>query len=196
MNKQNFFEDGLIILGFLGAVGACFLIFHYLLEINYLSWYLENGIKISWTMAFLALVWGDLNKFPSLISAYPSEYIGSYFLLLAKFFMFQAVTTVAKPTNDRPIASSYSLDSKLAFLLNFVLTITVLAWAVVIVPVQYFLFVICGAPARKIICSQQKIEGSETDWFSGELSQKPFAVTAAFTGMFLWALDLILRNYL
>lgn len=195
MNKRYLFEDGLIILGFLGAVGACFVIFHYLLEINYLSWYLENGSRISWTMALLALVWGDLNRFPSLISAYPSEYIGSYFLILGKFFMFQAVTTVAKPRDDRPIASSYALDSKLAFLLNVVLTIIVLAWAVVIVPVQYFLFVICGAPARKIICSRQKIAGSETDWFSGELSQKPLAVTAAFTGMFLWALDLILGNY-
>ena len=190
MSKRFNLQDGMIVLGFLVTIGACQLLFHYLLDFDYLEWYLENGAKISWAIAFLGLVWGDLNKFPSLISAHPAEYFGSYAKLLGDLFLMQAASTVAKPRSEPPIVSTYALDSSLALPLSMVLTVLLLAWTVVIMPIQYFLFVLCGAPARKIICSEQKIEGSETNWFSGELSEKPFSVTAAFSGMILWIIGL------
>ncbi len=194
MSKRFYFFDGLILAGLLALVGVCYLIFHYWFKTNYFKWYLENGANISWAMALLALVWGDLNKFPSLISSHPSEYVGSYAAILSRFFLIQAAFSVVKRRRDPPIISNYTLDRKITLLLIIPLSILMLLWAVVIAPIQYFVFIICGAPARQILCSQQKIEGSETDWFTGALSQNPFSVTAAFTGITLWILNLLLGN--
>jgi len=194
MSKRFNFEDGLTVFGFLLLVGACYLLFYYVFKMNYFLWYLENGANISWSMALFALVWGDLNKFPSLISSHPAEYAGSYARLLSKFFLMQAVIAVAKPRSDPPIISNYTFDSWLTLILDTLLGILVLLWVVVIAPVQYFVFIICGAPARQIMCSQQTIEGSETNWFSEALSKKPFSVTAAYTGMALWTLNMFLNN--
>jgi len=191
MSKRFNLEDGFIVIGFLATIVACQLLFHYWLKSNYFDWYLNDGVKISWAIAFLGFVWGNLNSTPSLISAHPAEYFGSYLKLAGDLFLLQAATTVSKSSTDPPIVSTYALDSALALLLNMILTVLLLAWMLVVMPIQYFLFVLCGAPARKIICSEQKIEGSETDWFTEELSQKPFSVTAAFSGMVLWAIGLL-----
>lgn len=191
MSKRFNSFDFLSLVGLFALVGVSNLIFDYGLNINYFEWYLEYGAKISWGTALFALFWGDLNESPLFISSHPSEYIGGYAMLLSDLFLMQAVITVAKQKSDPPIISNYTLDSMLALLLNILLTLLVLTWVIVIAPIQYFVFIVCGAPVRQIICSQQNVEGKKIKWFTGDLSQKPFSVTAAYTGMVLWILNLI-----
>jgi hypothetical protein len=77
----------------------------------------------------------------------------------------------------------------------------VIIWLVVIVPLQYFVYLICGAPARAFSHSQRqpiaRLKGSQLEvkeistnekvpegWWSASLSQKPVAITNLFVALF------------
>ena len=192
MSRYFDIVDGFTLLGFLGVIGVFHWLFSYFLELDYFEWYLRNGANITWAMSLFALIWGDLNKLPFLISSRPSEYAGGYASILSEVFLTLAGLGVVKPKSEPPITSYWVMDQLIGMAVSTIFSILILSWVVVIAPIQYFFFIICGAPARIILCSQQKIEGSDTKWWSVSLSEKPVAVTAAFTGMILWILKFFL----
>jgi hypothetical protein len=188
---MNIKFDVLNVLTLLGFVIVIFLLhwlFPYLLETKYLVWYLENGTSINWGMALVALIYGSLEHNPYLISSKPREYFGGHMLLLGEVFLTLGIFGVVKrESKDKlPIASFWHLDQFIAITLNVVFGILLLCWILVVMPIQYFLFFICGAPARTIICSKEYAGENDLKWWANGIREKPIAVTAGFTGMFIW----------
>jgi hypothetical protein len=192
VSKYFYFIDGLCLFGFIVDIGLCYFLFSYFLNLNYFEWYLRNGANINWLMSLFALIFGDLNKIPFLISSRPFEYVGGWSEIISVIFLHSAAIIVVKRDSNVPITTYWNIDDWLTLIITTVFDILILSWVAVIASIQYFVFIICGAPSRKIISSIEKIEGSETRWFRNSLRENPVAVTAAFSGMVLWTLKLFL----
>jgi hypothetical protein len=108
-------------------------------------------------------------------------------------------------------AKDYRFDALIEF---FFMSITFFAffaflvfWAIMIVPVQYFLFLVCGAPARKMIHSKvrsiskldfpfgveiiEKGKPIPSGWWDSGFGEKPVTMTAAITGIVLYVLHIL-----
>jgi len=185
--------DSLSLFGFFCVIGFLHWMFSYIWEIEYFEWYLRNGTASSWVMSLVALTYGNLEKNPFLISSKPGEYVGGHALLFSEVFLTLAIfgAVKRKSEDELPITSYWNLDQLMAIILNVAFGTLILCWLLVIAPIQYFLFIICGAPARTIICSQQSIDKEDLKWWANGISERPIAVTAGFTGMVIWILKLI-----
>lgn len=188
-------------------------------KITYLDWYLSNGALISLAVTVISLSVEDMNKQTGLISAHPWTYVSSYMRLVGLTFI--AMSGHIKGTKkEKPIATSlylspfeaviYSIFKLLEVLIASALEVAVMAlvmaWLVVVGPLQYFVFLICGAPARvnaenqaqsthrPVVTPSGSILEVEKDrkipegWWESRLDSKPIAVTTLFTALFLFIL--------
>ena len=166
---------------------------------SYLSWYLENGAFIGLVAAIASEVWKDIENHPDLISAHPAEYLGKCVHLVG-LFVFTLGTNLKSNRNQPKQVSSFDIYMTLPLIV--VIALVLLAWLIVIVPLQYFVFLVCGAPAR--VFSQSDRVALVTDnggqlsvdemahnqtvpnnsW-TLSLSKKPIAVTNIFVAMTL-----------
>jgi hypothetical protein len=93
----------------------------------------------------------------------------------------------------------FDLILTIPFLLALVGVVVI--WMVVIVPLQYFLYLVCGAPARILSHSKQQpiaqLKGTQLNinkissdekipegWWSASINQKPIAITNLFVSLF------------
>jgi len=201
--------DGLALLIFCGLILLDIYLFRIAWNRNYLDWYLRNGAQISWLLALLTLIWGDLNKNMSLISARPLEYLSAYAILLG--VVFGSLGTVfgkRRSLEEKPVTSYRSIDILFSLLILVVFISVLLVWTIVIVPIQYFVFLLCGAPGRQLVYSSERLiakisypssiefigsgETAPTGWWDAGLAQKPVSLTAGFAGMLFWLLQIVL----
>jgi hypothetical protein len=167
-------------------------------DTTYLRWYLANGALIGLVSTIASLAWGDMNKHAGLISAHPFGYIGAC-LQLAGLPVYTMGTHLRSPQSQPETRSLFDLLLTIPFML--ILVGIVIIWLVVIVPLQYFVYLICGAPARAFSHSQRqpiaRLKGSQLEvkeistnekvpegWWSASLSQKPVAITNLFVALF------------
>lgn len=173
---------------------------------TYLNWYLTNGSLIGLASTIASLAWGDMNKHAGLISAHPFGYIGACLQLVG--LPFYTMGTHFKGTGNQP--ETFPLFDRLVTIPFMLMLIGIaIIWLVVIVPLQYFMFLICGAPARAFQYSPQqtiaRLKGSQLEvkeintnekvpegWWSANLSQKPVAITNLFVALFLLILKLLI----
>ena len=165
---------------------------------TYLKWYLANGALIGLVSTIASLAWGEMNKHAGLISAHPFGYIGAC-LQLVGLPIYTMGMHLKSPQNQTETLSLFDRLVTIPFM--FILVGVVMIWLVVIVPLQYFLFLICGAPARafshsprqaiaRLKGSQLEVEEINTNekvpegWWSASLSQKPVAITNLFVALF------------
>jgi hypothetical protein len=141
-------------------------------ETSYVGWYLRNGAIISLVFAFVTVGWGDLNRFPGLISADPIEQLATMstiYVLPQKSF----VTLLGPSDSDvvraqhREWRVSYGLkvprtsairssvlaaidraEHTIAVMFSAGLVLLCYLWIVAVFPLQYFVYLIAGAPAR------------------------------------------------
>lgn len=173
---------------------------------TYPKWYLANGALIGLVSSVASLAWGDLNKHAGLISAHPFGYMGAC-LQLVGLPIYTIGTHLKGPRNQPETISLF--DQLVTILFMFILVGFVIIWFVVIVPLQYFVFLICGAPARAFSHSSRQViarlKGSQLEiqefntnekvpegWWSANLGQKPFAVTNLFVILFLLIIKLLI----
>jgi hypothetical protein len=206
MKKKFDLFDGLVLLAFIGLIILHRYLFRHFWDLDYLGWYLHNGAQISWLVALMTLIWGDLNKNAMMISPRPLEYLVGYSLLLGVLFNSLAPIGRTQVVDQGPVTSYRAVDQIISTIVLIAFTILLFAWTVVIVPVQYFVFFLCGAPGRLMMYAKErpivrlgfpyKVEliGSDKEtpsgWWETSLAQKPVAITAAFAGMFLWLLQI------
>ena len=182
---------------------------------DYFRWFLDNG-------AIVALVFGvvttavDLDRNPGLIAANPLGFeIG-----VVRVFLELSTTLwgmFGAPRDDRALEAvgltevqtrfrSRLLDYVLSNLFLFILGAAMVAWALVIAPLQYFVNLVCGAPARVALASRTTMyrvqrTPSHTEYVNAPkdtpglngteltFATRPVSFTAAIAAAALWALS-------
>jgi hypothetical protein len=178
-------------------------IFRRWFEIEHWRWYLQNGVEIGFVSAAVALVWKEFfESRPDLVSAEPRVYLGAHFQVIGACFETMGVQMQSEPGKPRPIPF-HEVFFGLPLLL--VLVAALMAWLLVVVPAQYFLVLVCGAPARVFARANYRL----VIWYEGEsvrtqkiprdqpvpenrlvasLSDQPMAVTSLFVSLVLFVI--------
>jgi hypothetical protein len=122
---------------------------------SYFTWYLDNG-------ALIALVFGvvsvavELDGHPELIAAGPIRFVlGIVAVFLELTTSFWAM--FGRAHGDR------AFDTVLAAVFAVVFALAMLAWALVVAPLQFFLNLVAGAPARTALASSSTVWRVQTD---------------------------------
>ena len=162
-------------------------------QISYVEWFIKNGSQIGVIGTLVTLVW-DLNKHTGLISASPSQYVGSYFQLLGMTYL--SLGTQMAPKNRRKDKTISFFDSIFLVFINLILAKLYFLWMIVVAPIQYFVILILGATGRVFLESNvrviakfdntqlqhQEIPNDEElpkSWMDVSYSSKPVTLTIA-----------------
>jgi len=181
-------------------------LFPILFKTSYLGWYLKNGVLIGFVTTITSLVWGDINRQSGLISSHPLDYLGSCLQVAGLPLIVLGAHT---RKNKVPGASGSLFDILLMIPMLLILLLLIFGWLLVIVPLQYFVYLIAGAPARVFSKSDRRVTANiksgqvdwkevgpsdevPTGWWDASVSSKPVAVTNLFVAMLLFGLRLAL----
>ena len=204
MRRLRSFILGLVIVLMLAAFNHW--LFTTWFGITYLDWYLKNGALIGLVTAGVALTWGDMNKHTGLISAHPLVYVGACLQLVGIPLLVMGTHLRSNPDNRKPRSL---FDALVTVLLVLILTGGMLVWLVVVVPLQYFVYLICGAPARFFSQSTRRAIAQLKDgrlqvaeigqaekvpdgWWDASIVSKPVPITNLFTALFFLILKMVL----
>jgi hypothetical protein len=160
----------LVLLVLAGLVAAADVVFAQLGH-HYFSWYLAQGGLISVTVSAIAFA-TDLDQDPYRVSAHPARYIGAWMRVPGETF-----TKLAQLVRSDDAAG---LDAIITGLIGLCLIPLWIGWLIVIAPIQYFLTVVAGAPAR---CAAT---GDGHTW-AASLSSHPVTATSALGAGVLFA---------
>lgn len=147
-------------------------------DTNYLLWYLQSGSFIGFGLIFISQVSKNFNKDVDTVSVDPLTYVLTYLLYLAvpigligtlmrvnaglsdkpqnrypkRTNPKQVDTTQPETQNknkfDRRSMLEQLIDGPLFLVWVPVILLAPFLWILIVVPPQYFVFLICGAPAR------------------------------------------------
>jgi len=146
-------------------VAVNWLLFNYLLKISYIDWYITKGPLFSIAASLFAIVWKDLDKNEKLISANPTIFLGANLNLVGTHA--QVIGYILMNSGDR-LRSHKSLklyngsaiykeifariaeifDGFATLLVSLLILLALTVWFFSMVPLQYFVILIAGAPAR------------------------------------------------
>ena len=204
VNPKRLFGNAVILALMVGILAFDHWIFERLFGVSHWRWYIENGVEISFVAAAMALVWKEiLEMMPSLISAEPAVYFGAQFHLVGVCVEALGVQIGSAPGQPRNVSAL-----EMIFGVPFVLLLACLlaGWLLVVAPAQYFLVLICGAPARILAKSPHKLimwfengqlrsgtvlreQEVPEDRMVASFSERPVAVTNMFASMLLFILQ-------
>ena len=152
-------------------IAANYVVFRKVFNTNYFRWYVDNGTILALVLA-TAAVGLNLDAEDGLISSRPYRYFLSWMQIVANLSLQLSAVMVgrrqrgagsaeqrgAAPAGPRWRRTASDVPGFLAFLLLVCLTRTglilagvllaIIAWIAVVAPLQYFLYLFCGAPAR------------------------------------------------
>lgn len=171
---------------------------------SYFDWYLANGALINLLTSLIALAWGDVNRHAGLIAAHPLDFVGSY-LQLVGLPLLEIGTLLegraADPQRRNPI------DLVLTDAILLLVVVALVGWLLVVAPVQYFVYLVCGAPGRVFATSGRRVAARFTSdkrletrvlpageepgkgwWLSG-IAGKPVAATGLLASLLFVALN-------
>ncbi|HKO98417.1 MAG TPA: hypothetical protein VJU86_15575 [Pyrinomonadaceae bacterium] len=206
-----------------GVIWLDWMLFSVLFKQNFFVWFLKNGSVISLATGFLGLVWKDLKVRLGLIASHPSAYYAACLQLVGVFIISIGSTGNGKPKelpfdiglNNKP---GQILDGVFYILLSLLMAVMCMAWLVVAAPLNYFVTLIAGAPARqelrgKLVSTSfyeetvssphrggagtlhvidpsvdRELESAST---AISFARDPFAVTQATSAVMLWIANLI-----
>jgi hypothetical protein len=193
------------------------LLFRALFDTDYMRWYLDNGDLISIVFVFVTLAWGDLNKLTGLVSAQPMQYLlacytlgglpmlGLSALLDPRRKRSGEIKTKDPKRNAGPLGVGL-LDEFITMLVSIAVFAAFVLWLLVVVPLQYLVYLVAGAPARQALASGSRAWALVTDrGLAADVSSKslpmpegaiesgfsaqPVAFTAAVAAALLFAVS-------
>lgn len=139
-----------------GLISLClinYFIFRRLFHSNYLRWYVSAGPLIGLATAAFGAAWGGLDNNVGLISANPLRYIRSCKMAAGlPIYVFGGVVL----SKNQPQRISIR-DILFGLPLIVVFVIAALGWLLFVAPLQYFVFLICGAPCRIVLSSNYAV---------------------------------------
>jgi hypothetical protein len=141
-----------------GLVAADELVLRALFGTHYLSWYVANGAILSTVVAFVSLAWADVNELHGLISAHPIQYAAAHVTLCVlpsrSLAAILAPRGAARP-ETAPIGLPF-LDAILAAVVTVLVLAALVAFILVVAPIQYFVYLVAGAPGREACASPER----------------------------------------
>lgn len=193
-NRKLGVSAGLILL--ITVIGLNYWGFVNFLGENYFQWYLSVGPFIGLAIAIIAAAFGNLEKHAGLISAHPLDYLGAS--LQACGLPIYVLGTHLK--------SSSSFHLFPAIFLAVMATVAMIAWLILVVPLQYFVYLVCASPARVALRSStsviarfrgHKLELGEQSasaplpegWWDASMRDRPVVLTNAFSAALLFLAD-------
>ncbi len=169
------------------------------LRVDYFDWYLANGALFGIATTAVTMVWGKMAQHTGLISANPWHYLGSYLQLVGlPLYVFGAHLR----GDERSTRNGSLFDAITSVVLLLALSAVLLLWLIVVVPLQYFVYLVCGAPARLFHSSQRQTiakldvsrlqmkeitkqeQQAPAGWWNASVTDKPVAVTGLFSSLF------------
>ena len=172
---------------------------------SYVGWYVANGSLIGLISSVVALSWGDVNRHVGLISAHPFDYIGSYFQL-AGLPVYEIGTHLR--SDPATLGRRSGFDLLVTGVIASIMTAAILGWILFVIPLQYFLYLLCGAPGRVFALSQRRVaaqlrdgrleirevgrgEKLHDDWWEASIASKPVAFTGLMAALVLAVVKLL-----
>lgn len=150
-------------LPFLGLLAICVvnsLIIQKIFSINptgYLSWYVSAGPFIGIALVAFGAAWGALDNNVGLVSANPTTYVKACSKLAGlSLYAFGGHLQSKNHDGLSPLDLVFGLPLIGAFV------VASFAWLILIAPLQYFLFLVCGAPSRIALRSRYRLH-AETE---------------------------------
>jgi hypothetical protein len=138
---------------------------------GYIKWYLSAGVFISLAVAAFGAAWGEIDHNVGLVSANPLKYLKAC-SKLAGLSIFAFGGHLRKENHDgHPL---WDLLCGIPLIVVFMLAS--FAWLLLIAPLQYFLFLVCGAPSRIALRSRYRLRAAmkdETLYYGGYTEQDP-----------------------
>lgn len=145
--KSSRFLGNLIMLGVMvGILALDQFVFRRVFGLSHWRWYLENGVEIGFVTTAVSLVWEEmLESSTTLISAEPAVYYAANF-----HFMGVCIQTLGVQMQGEPGKPCTIPFYEVLFGLPLMVALAALlfAWLLVVAPAQYFLYLVCGSPAR------------------------------------------------
>ena len=168
---------------------------------DYLRWYVSAGPFIGLATAAFGAAWGKLDNNVGLISANPFEYIWACRMTAGlPIYVFGGILL---SKNQPKRISLRELFFGLPLILVFV--VAALGWMLLIAPLQYFVFLVCGAPSSILLCSTYAVharmsdrkliyedkttrdpEPEKGDGWDASMRDKPVTLTNAFSAVALF----------
>jgi hypothetical protein len=204
----------LAVLGIAMLVGICtlnYLLFKVIAGRSYLDWYLDTGPVFALVTVIAASVYEGFDKDPELISAHPLRYAASYLKVVAMISSAMALVLRKRKHGWSTIEQIFDIVRSLAEIsFTVVIVVSAVAWLIVIVPLQYFIFLICGSVPRSALSSSTRvvawnderghfhIEEREASLalpknaWDATMRDNPFSVTSAISAAFLFFLSKML----
>lgn len=148
-----------------------------LFRLDFAAWLLRNGAAIELGITLFALALGDLNRYPDLVSADPLEY-GSQWCNIV------GAATFTWGTEMRGGSRSLAMIP-----LTIGFAAVALFTLFVVVPVNYFVYLLCGAPAREFAGRQRQVYvarmahgGIQADELPAQAPVPPGGESISFSG--------------
>jgi peptidoglycan/LPS O-acetylase OafA/YrhL len=143
----NALAVGLLLAGLVAADYGAFQLF----DRNYFDWYISNGSLIALAVAVVAVA-VELDQRPSLISARPGVYLGAWVEIPGETLL--SFSDLVRGVDPDPDAGP--LDALITGVVAIIFAGLWLCWLVVIAPLQYFVTLLAGAPARRARASGRR----------------------------------------
>ena len=193
MKKVLVYFLGWVCIGMLFA--GNYFVFNHFLELNYYQWFLKQGSIISIITGLIYFFREEAagkGEDIGLISDHPFEFLGAHFQVLGLLFLAMGNGIIGR----RVTTFHLFVDSLIAYILIFLLAISMIGWFLILIPCQFLVTFICGAPARIFHTSAATTSitstnpsTSEKRSFNLDMKTKPFEFTNALTALFLFVLS-------
>jgi len=222
--------------GLLLVLGIDYYIFH-VFKSDYFDLYLKHGAAIGLVTAIATLAWGDLDRNHLLISSNPRLYIASIMLVVGtpfkslagqlryigrlvgvcgyKFEKFgKEIQLGRKKVSDFQFFPNFMFlwDTIFSILFLIIFLCFIIVWILIVVPMQYFVFLICGALPRLIIQSPyryilkfdppkiqfkqiKKEKATPEGWWDVGFANKPVRFAALLSSLFLFLINWLSEHW-
>lgn len=127
------------------VVAANYLVFR-IFDRDYFRWYLDHGAELALALTLVALA-VDLDQDPYLVAADPGKYLGGWFAIVG-----ETVLSLSDVVENRGVGVLDTLSTVLYWLAFMAVS---LCWMAVVAPLQYFITLVTGAPARAALLSRR-----------------------------------------
>jgi hypothetical protein len=161
--------------------------------------YVKYGSEIGLIVAILGAGAESEEELAGRVSASPSSYLSASFAWTGSFLAAAFNTTGGR---KRPLPAgvrTWPLDGLVSGLLILPVWLLLWAWLLLVAPIQYFVTLVAGAPARRALATRpDMVAREESPTPSGGVKKRalslgfdraPFATTQAFAAALLFVLD-------
>jgi hypothetical protein len=176
-------------------------------------WYLEDGPLLSLMSSLVTIGWPEGRDELALISANPARYIGAWQQLVGWTMNDIGTCLLSSPQSvPGPPPRRSLLEVLLACAFVLAMIPVLIGWTIMVLPAQYVMFLICGAPARMFATTERmairrfvdeelqtkevlRSEKVPEGWTASTLREHPQAITSAFAALVIYLAGKLVQHW-